>query len=339
MDKPLISVITPTYNHEKFISHCIDSVLNQSYSNWEMIIVDDGSTDHTAEIASEYSVKDSRIRVIRQENVGIFRLSETYNKALQNSSGNYIAILEGDDYWLENKLDKQIKAFESDPEAILCWGQGFSISSDKKTEYGLLPSTNSKDYPFFNNNPTGSILNMLFFKNYIPALTIMIKRDSLLKIGGFKQSCELPLIDLPTLFELSMIGPFVFIPSPLGIWRIYSTQVTKTYTSQLMEGYKCLVLQFYNRIKDQHILKAGIDEKTLRKHYDKQLIISYSRSGRYKLIRKEFNKARKDYFQSLFKFGFYEPVWKIRSLIGLLFSYFRMDVEGLSKILGKKTYS
>ncbi len=88
--QPLVSIITPTYNHEKFIGTCIESVLKQTYQNWEMIIIDDGSTDKTGFIVAKYN--DNRIRYVKQENVGIWKLKGTYNKALNMSSGNLIAL-------------------------------------------------------------------------------------------------------------------------------------------------------------------------------------------------------------------------------------------------------
>ncbi len=77
--QPLISIITPTYNHENFIGECIESVLAQTYPHWEQIIIDDGSTDRTGEIVAQYN--DERIKYIRQDNIGIWRLRETYNRA------------------------------------------------------------------------------------------------------------------------------------------------------------------------------------------------------------------------------------------------------------------
>ena len=74
MKKPLVSIITPTYNHEKFIGQCIESVLSQTFSTWEQIIIDDGSTDGTLETIARY--KDKRIRYIWQENMGIWRLGK-----------------------------------------------------------------------------------------------------------------------------------------------------------------------------------------------------------------------------------------------------------------------
>lgn len=334
---PLVSIITPTFNHEEFIGECIESVINQTYRNWEMIVVNDGSTDKTSEIVAGYARKDPRIKLIDQENVGIFRLSETYNKALSLSSGKYIAILEGDDYWIKEKLEIQVEQLEKQ-QGVLCWGQAYSISSDKKTCYGLNPSLEGEEVKHYNNTPAGVIMNIFLFRNCIPALTILINKEALISIGGFRQPFGLPLVDLPTLCWLAFSGSFIFIPKPLGTWRIYATQVTKTYPAKMMEGFRQLALGNYEKIKGMSFIRTDITKNRIKKYYNRQLIMSYSRSGRYKLIRREFKSARKDYLKSICGFGFYEPVWKVRSFVGFAFSLFHLDVEGLSKFLGKKTY-
>ena len=104
-NKPLISIITPTYNHANYMEKCIESVLEQDYANWEQIIIDDEYTDDTPNIISEFD--DERIIYIKQDNIGIQNLNKTYNKALNLSKGEYIAILEGDDYWPDYKLGEQ----------------------------------------------------------------------------------------------------------------------------------------------------------------------------------------------------------------------------------------
>lgn len=335
---PLISIITPAFNHEKFIAECIHSVQAQTYQNWEMIIIDDGSQDNTCHIVERYRLEDSRIKLIKQEHIGIFKLSETYNKALRQTSGQYIAILEGDDYWVENKLELQLQHMINS-NAVVCWGKAHSISHDIKTLYGLYPDTGkTHEVQYFLNTPMGSILNVFLYRNCIPALTLLIKKESLLDIGGFLQPYHLPLVDLPTLYALALSGEFVYVDQPLGYWRIYPSQVTKTYTAEMTEGFRLLAFEYYEKTRHLPAIDSAITRNKLARHYNKQLIISYSRSGRYKLIRRQFEDARKDYLKSIFNFGCLEPVWKLRSLTGLIFSYFRSDVEGLTKILGKKTY-
>lgn len=334
---PLVSVISPTYNHEKYISECIESVLAQTYRNWEMIIIDDGSSDHTAEIAEKYALKDSRIKLFRQSNVGIFQLSKTYNKALEYSNGDYIAILEGDDIWDDKKLELQVEAMEKDEQIVLCWGQTEVINSDRSKIYSVQPELNSGNRIYFDNDPVGSILNVFLFNNCIPALTLLIRKTVLLEIGGFIQNFGLPLVDLPTLYELSLLGKFKFLPVTLGGWRIYAGQVTKTYPVEMTQGFYQLALQFFRNHQSE--MPGGIRENSISKHYKKRLVISYARSGRYKLIRKEFRSARKDYLSAIFLNGFSEPIWKLRALTGFMFSLFHADVEGLAKRMGKDHYS
>lgn len=338
MEKPaLVSIITPTYNHEKYLADCIESVLAQTYADWEMIILNDGSTDRTAEIAATYRDKDSRIRLVNQENVGIFRLSETYNKGVEMANGAYIAILEGDDCWTPKKLEVQIAALQKDPAAVLCWSMARCVNADKSQVYYSAPDLDAPDAKFYDNEPIGSILNIFLYRNCIPALTILIRKEALAQIGGFKQVFNLPLVDLPTLYDLAVIGRFIFIPETLGDWRNYATQVTKTYPAVMTAGFYQLAKSCLNSRVGIDVLK--VDEKVLDRYYARRMVIAYARSGRYKLIRKEYSTARKDYVKAIFRYGMVEPVWKLRAAVGWLFSLFHLDVEGLAKILGKRSYT
>ncbi|MFW5794848.1 MAG: glycosyltransferase family 2 protein [Bacillota bacterium] len=108
--QPLVSVITPTYNSEKYISETINSVQRQTYKNWEMIIVDDYSKDSTRNILKEFAKKDQRIKLIfldKNYGAGIAR-----NKAINKSEGKYIAFLDSDDIWKKEKLNIQIEMME-----------------------------------------------------------------------------------------------------------------------------------------------------------------------------------------------------------------------------------
>jgi glycosyltransferase involved in cell wall biosynthesis len=101
--KPKISVIVPVYNTERYLSSCIDSVINQAYSNIEVILVNDGSTDRSGNICDEYSQFDNRIKVIHQKNSGA---STARNKGLDVATGDYIMFLDSDDYWVNSCLEK-----------------------------------------------------------------------------------------------------------------------------------------------------------------------------------------------------------------------------------------
>lgn len=116
MDEELISIITPTYNCGKFIGETIETVLNQTYKNWEMIIVDDESKDNTEEVVSTY--KDPRIKYIRlTENSGA-AIART--RAMQEAKGKYMAFLDSDDLWKSNKLEAQIKFMKKNNYNFVC---------------------------------------------------------------------------------------------------------------------------------------------------------------------------------------------------------------------------
>lgn len=105
MEEGLVSIITPCYNGAKYISETIDSVIAQTYPKWEMIIVDDGSKDNSADIVREYEAKDERIHLIQQKNAGS---AAARNNGIRQCNGQYIALLDADDLWKPDFLKKQI---------------------------------------------------------------------------------------------------------------------------------------------------------------------------------------------------------------------------------------
>lgn len=106
MKKNLVSIITPMYNSEKYIGITIESALNQTYKDWEMIIVDDCSSDNSPKIVKEYAKNDERIKYIKTEsNKGV---SNARNIALKMANGQFISFLDSDDIWNEDKLKKQV---------------------------------------------------------------------------------------------------------------------------------------------------------------------------------------------------------------------------------------
>lgn len=214
----LISIITPTYNHENFIKECIHSVINQTYKSWEMIIIDDNSIDKTLNIIKSYSKKDKRIKFIsHNKRWGVKKLKDSYNQALKKSRGEIIAILEGDDFWPRDKLEKQIKVFK-DSRVVLSFGNWSMCSINGKVIY----TRNFKKFNlnYLNNNPPPSILNLfLTLKFDIGSQTVMIRKKTLERIGGFKTATEYPFVDIPTYLHLALRGKFAYIPETLGFYR------------------------------------------------------------------------------------------------------------------------
>ena len=140
-ERPLVSVIMPAYNAEKYIAEAIQSVISQTYPNWELIILDDGSTDGTAGIAESFAKSDHRIHSLQNpQNMGVAR---TRNRGFDLANGEWIALLDSDDIWHRDKLEKQLTAAkETDAEILYASYALFADGESGKTEYHVPARTN-----------------------------------------------------------------------------------------------------------------------------------------------------------------------------------------------------
>ena len=171
----VISVIVPVYNVEKYLSQCIESVQNQTFKDWELILVDDGSTDNSSKICDEYSAKDNRIRVIHKENGG---LSSARNTGLDAAIGNYVIYLDSDDYIATEMFEKMLDvALETNADMVKCGFNEFNGNTIKRT-------VNFSNYEVFENDTNGCKLLPLYFQNvlYIVAWNAIYRRDLAVKV-------------------------------------------------------------------------------------------------------------------------------------------------------------
>ena len=325
--QPLISIITPTYNHERFIGQCIESVLAQIYPHWEHIIIDDGSTDRTGEIVAGY--KDERIKYIRQDNVGIWKLGETYNKALQISEGELIAILEGDDFWPPDKLAKQISAFNKQ-EVVLSWGKAVVTTSGGEPIF-----ISPKNRKWFKTERWEEVLRKLLLQNFIPACTVMCRKDSLLSIGGFKQPEYSPYVDYPTWLALSLVGDFAPIDEILGYWRRHGNQVSSTKVMQMAEASKYSI-DFFRRMPSELKSSVAISIDDLLIKCEQHIASSHFALGRIKLTQGKWGEARQNLRQALDK-GTLST--KIKALLGIGCSYLKLDLEWAALLMRRPRLS
>lgn len=212
-----MSIVMPTYNHEKYVGIALESVLAQTYPHWELIAVDDGSTDRTVEILR--ACGDPRVRVVEFCHRGIQALGESYNHALDLAGGELIAILEGDDFWPADKLERQVPSF-ADPDVVLTWGIGVIVDSEGKILGKARP-------PGFDCVGGGSAMRRLLLRNYLtPSVTVMVRAEALRRTG-FVQPAGAPFVDYPTWFEMVKFGKFRFVDTILGFWRVHPAQTTK----------------------------------------------------------------------------------------------------------------
>ena len=119
-EEVIVSVVMPVYNGEKFLGKSIESVLSQTFTKFELIIVEDGSTDNSPEISKKYEKSDSRVRVLSHENSKNLGVSTSRNLGIEKSRGKYISFCDADDLWDKEKIDKQLKVFSDNSDVILC---------------------------------------------------------------------------------------------------------------------------------------------------------------------------------------------------------------------------
>ena len=223
----LVSVIMASYNHEKFISDAIESVLNQTYKDFELIIIDDYSNDNSREIINKYEKKDNRIKVIfHEKNKG---LSRTRNDGFDIAEGKYIAFIDSDDVWVSHKLEVQVPILEQN-ENLIVWSEGDVI--DEKSRYLERKVTDSHTkksgnlfYELLNTNKIIIFVSSLIFnKNHLRN----IRFNEKLK---YDNDCQFYV-------ELARRFNFFFIKESLAKYRIHSDNTCIRISLQKRDKYK-----------------------------------------------------------------------------------------------------
>jgi glycosyltransferase involved in cell wall biosynthesis len=227
MSTHTFSVVIPTYNRADLIGRAIRSVLAQTYTNFEIIIVDDGSTDNTQEVVQKFG--DSRIKYVPHDiNRG---LNNSRNTGIKNSTGEYVAFLDSDDEWLPKKLEKQLEAFaKGGAEVGACYTWLNSINEDTKKE--LIVS------PLFE----GYIFEDLLYSQFANPSSMVVRRSCFDVVGVFDtdesfRACE----DWDLWLRLSREYKFAVVPEVLTIWWNHSCEGRLTNNAAVMfQGFSIL---------------------------------------------------------------------------------------------------
>ena len=199
--KPQVSVIIPTYNRAWVIEEAIDSVLAQDYTEFELIVVDDGSTDHTSDVLDSYR---NVIKVFPQKNKGV---SAARNRGIAEASGKFIAFLDSDDLWLPQKLTVQIEFFDQTPDALICQTEEIWIRNGLRVN----PKKRHK-------KPSGMIFKPSLKLCLVSPSATMIHRGLFDRVGVFDETlpaCE----DYDLWLRISCRFPIHLIDTPLIIKR------------------------------------------------------------------------------------------------------------------------
>lgn len=214
--KPLISVILPVYNADQYLSQAIESIINQTYINWELIIVDDHSTDGSNKIALTYSKKDKRIHVINaKRHKGVGAIS---NLGITRAKGKYIARMDADDISLPDRFAKQVAYLENHPEVIILGGQCQLIDTKNKvTGYKLFPTDPEK------------LDEMMFYYYPIQQPTFMVRNSALPKDFVWYEEKVESAEEHELLFKLRQYGKVANLPDTTLKYRMHEKNISKQH--------------------------------------------------------------------------------------------------------------
>ena len=232
----LVSIITPSYNSSKFIEECINSVISQTYLDWEMIIIDDCSIDNSRDLITKFAKEDSRIHpIFLEENVGA---AEARNIAIKESKGKYIAFLDSDDLWKKNKLEKQI-SFMNEKNIAFSFTSYQPMSENGVEKYSVINVPYQIDYHSYLKN------------TIIGCLTVVIDRE---KTGEFQMPNIRSSHDMALWLLIMKRGFSAYgLNENLAFYRIVSTSNTSKKWKAAKE-----VWDVYRKVEKLNIVYSAI---------------------------------------------------------------------------------
>ncbi|HEY3391235.1 MAG TPA: glycosyltransferase [Lacipirellulaceae bacterium] len=234
---PRVSVVMATYNYGQYIAQAIQSVVDQVYTDWELVIVDDGSTDNTTEVVDRFS-NDPRIRYLRQENQG---QPQAKNAGIRLSQGSLIAFLDADDAWLPSKLARQVALFDADAELGAAYTGMSFMDSDGRV--------------FAHDNREmvrGHVLDVAIMRTIPPFSSSMIRREVLDDVGLFDETIPLA-IDYELWLRVALTYRFDYVAEPLLLYRTGHANL-----SRRSEERRRIVLE---QILPKFLAREGVRER------------------------------------------------------------------------------
>jgi glycosyltransferase involved in cell wall biosynthesis len=282
-ESPKVSIVTPTYNRAGFIGEAVESVLAQTMPDWELLIVDDGSTDMTREVLAPYQA-DPRIHYLYQPNQG---QSIARNNALEKARGNYVGFLDSDDLWCADKLERQLELFESHPDVNIVHGDE-SMIDDQGQE---ISRENMQRY-------SGQITLHLLADNSVSITTALVRRVCFDEMGGFQASHGVA-DDYDLWLRFSARYRFHYEPGIVAAYRVMPDQISSDKRRRFAANEK-IIKDFL----DQYGSALSPQEKRWG------LARFYCRSARYFASIGERRKATREVLKALRNAPFDSVVWR-----------------------------
>ncbi len=222
-----MSIVIPAYNHAKYVEKSILSVINQSYPNIELIVINDGSKDSTLEVIQNLRKKVDFI-ICNQENMG---QCKTLNRGIREySKGEYIGILASDDFWAKEKISLQMEKLIDNKSSNFCFSQAVKFSKENKI--------NNKNI-FPKECLSGNALRRVFLSQHVPAGTILFKRSLYDEVGGFDENLKEE--DWDFVIKCASLTNFTSVNKPLLFYRLHGNNYSLRKRNLIFQQ-KALVL-------------------------------------------------------------------------------------------------
>jgi glycosyltransferase involved in cell wall biosynthesis len=234
---PKVSVIIPAFNAERYIQNTLESVFEQTYKDYEVIVVNDGSTDSTQKILDNYG---PRIRVFTKTNRGP---ASARNMGIKKASGKYIAFLDADDLWLKNKLKMQVEYLDSHPKAGFVYCNAICFSGDDKS--------NETVEAVWKCNIKGSVFKNLFWNNFIPNLTVVVRKSCLESVNLLDESQQIiGSEDYDLFLRLSHKYELGHVPQVLAKYRLHQENLLGYSYEKAFRLHKYIYKKLFSIISD-----------------------------------------------------------------------------------------
>jgi len=271
-----VSIIMPVYNREKYLAEAINSVLEQTYNDIELIIIDDGSSDASLDIANDYANKHpNKVRVLSQKNAGA---SAARNNGIDNAKGDLVAFLDSDDFYEKTKIQEQVALYHKHPDASFIYCDYYIVNNRNE----ITKHVES------NESMTGNIYNKLWLaSSEIWGGTMMVSKVKMIEAGGFNiDLAGSENVDLR--LKLSLLGPVYYVAKPLCRYRRHDSNIT--LESNLMDD--CIIKLINTHLGDNGQLNLPLWKKVMSIYNFKQGMRCFSK-GDYKLATGLFLKSIK----------------------------------------------
>ncbi|HEV8725266.1 MAG TPA: glycosyltransferase [Candidatus Binatia bacterium] len=229
MRSPIVSVVIPAYNVGCFLPETLASVFNQSYSNYEVIVVDDGSSDGTGETLRAY---EGRLIYRHQQNRGP---SAARNAGIRAARGNYIAFLDADDLWSRDKLKLQVDFMEQNPQIGLVFSDMEEFDHEKTLCRSLLERTLLRSEMIAGRPAVVDAERKLLVEDFIPTSTVLVRRECLTKTGLFDESLHF-VEDRELWLRVAASFPIAVLPFVVGRKRVHDSNLTKKSAEQTLRA-------------------------------------------------------------------------------------------------------